>query len=114
MPSSKVRTVQLAVADPGGQQGLDPRCDAGGVDDVFQPGSTPGCSPRPAPSSATASASVPGSRVASRSPRRWLQVIPAACMNVASPIWRGAVGQPGGAEPAGVQPGQAGPAGQRR
>ena len=37
------------------------------------------------PSSATASASLPGSRPASRSPRRWLQVIPAACMNVASP-----------------------------
>ena len=40
---------------------------------------------RAAPSSRTASASPPGSRPATRSPSRWEQLIPAACMNVASP-----------------------------
>ena len=37
------------------------------------------------PSSRTASASPPGSSPATRSPSRWEQLIPAACMNVASP-----------------------------
>ena len=43
---------------------------------------------RAAPSSVTASASPAGSSVASRSPSRWEQVIPAACMNVARPSSR--------------------------
>ena len=37
------------------------------------------------PSSRTASASPAGSSPATRSPSRWEQLIPAACMNVASP-----------------------------
>ena len=65
------------------------------------------------PSSATACSSPPGSRPAMMSPSRWEQVIPAACMNVARPSSCAALGQPGGAQPAGVQPRQPGPAGQR-
>ena len=64
-------------------------------------------------SSATAAASLPGVRAASRSPGRWLQVIPAACRNVAGPEEFRAAGQPGSAQPGGVWPGQPGPAGQR-
>ena len=101
---------QLAVAHAGGEQRLDPRRDPGGLDDVLEPGQRD--AHRCPPSSATASASLPGARVASRSPSRWLQVIPAACMNAARPEQVRAVSQPGGAQPAGVQPGQAGPAGQ--
>ena len=36
MPSSRVRTSQLPGAYPDGQQQLDPRRDAGPVDDLFQ------------------------------------------------------------------------------
>ena len=38
IPVSKVRTGQLAAAHPGGQQRLDPRRDAGGVDDGLEHG----------------------------------------------------------------------------
>ena len=47
------------------------------------------------------------------SPSRWQQVIPAACMNAGRPISARGLGQPGGAQPAGVQGRQPGPAGQR-
>jgi hypothetical protein len=75
---------QLPPAHPGRQHCLDPRRDAGGVDDRLEH-----CQRdhgrRAAPSSRTASASPTGSSPATRSPSRWEQVIPAACMNVASP-----------------------------
>ena len=64
------------------------------------------------PSSATASCSLPGSRPAVMSPSRWQQVIPAACMNVGQADQRRGLGQPGGAQPAGVQGRQPAPAGQ--
>ena len=51
------------------------------------------------PSSRTASASLAGSSPASRSPSRWEQLIPAACMNVASPSSSAQLGQPGGPQP---------------
>ena len=74
---------QLPPAHPGGQHGLDPRRGAGGVDGLLQhPQRDHG---RAAPSSLTACSSPAGSRPARRSPRRWEQLIPAACMNVARP-----------------------------
>jgi hypothetical protein len=82
-PGQQGADPQLPVAHPGGQQGLDPRRDAGGVDDLLQRGQRG--AHRVAPSSATAVASSAGLRAASRSPSRWEQVIPAACMNVARP-----------------------------
>ena len=46
------------------------------------------CVHRPPPSSATSSLSVAAGSWAARSPSRWLQLIPAACMNAPSPIAR--------------------------
>ena len=84
---------QLPGADPDGQEHLDPRRDAGAVGDLFQ-GRQRDHDGRAAPSSRTASASAAGSRSASRSPRRWEQVIPAACMNVARPMsWAASASQ---------------------
>jgi hypothetical protein len=75
---------QLPGAHADGEQCLDPRRDAGAVDDLLQRRQRDhDC--RDAPSSRTASASPAGSSPATRSPRRWEQEIPAACMNVASP-----------------------------
>src|SRR5204863_1855591 len=75
---------ELAVPDPDGQHGLDPRRGAGGVDDLLEHRQRDHRRLVP-PSSRTASASPPGSSAAARSPSRWEQLIPAACMNVASP-----------------------------
>ena len=75
---------QLAGAHPDRQHGLDPRRDAGGIDDRLEHRQR-GHERRTAPSSLTASASPAGSSPATRSPSRWEQLIPAACMNVASP-----------------------------
>jgi hypothetical protein len=59
---------------------------AGAVDDLLDRGERGRAGHRALPvSSATAWASSPGSRAAIRSPSRWEQVIPAACMKVASP-----------------------------
>jgi hypothetical protein len=73
---------QRPAARPGGQQHLDPRRGAPGVDDAFQHGERD--AHRCPPGSATASASVPGCRAAVMSPSRWEQVIPAACVKVAA------------------------------
>ena len=75
---------QLPAAHPGREGGLDPRCDAGGVDDRLERRQWDHRRAAP-PSSRTASASPAGSSPAIRSPSRWEQLIPAACMNVASP-----------------------------
>ena len=83
MPSSRVRAAQLPAPRPGRQQRLDPRRDAGGVQDAFQRRQRD--HGRAAPSRATACSSPPGSRPATRSPSRWEQLIPAARMNAASP-----------------------------
>ena len=84
-PGQQGAGAQLPGADPGRQQRLDPRRDAGGVDDLLQPASE--SYRRVPPSSATASASLAGSSPATRSPSRWEQLIPAAGMNVARPSW---------------------------
>ena len=82
---------QLPGAHADGQHGLDPGRDAGGVDDLLGHRQRDHrC--RAAPSSRTAAASAPGSSPATRSPSRWEQLIPAACMNVASPSRSGTVG----------------------
>ena len=99
---------QLPHPRAGGQQRLDPRRDAGGVDDAFQYRQRD--HGRAAPSSRTASASPAGARPATRLPSRWEQLIPAASMNVARPSSSPAVGQPGRPQPGGVQPRQAAPA----
>ena len=112
MPSSRVRTDSCRARAPDGSRVLDPRRDAGGVDDLLQ--ARQRGHGRAAPSRATASSSLPGSSPAIRSPSRWEQLIPAACMNVASPSCSAAAGQPGGPQPGGVQPRQPAPAVQRR
>ena len=83
-PGQQGADPQLAVPHPDGQHGLDPRRDAGGVDDLLEHRQRDHRRPVP-PSSRTASASPPGCSPATRSPSRWEQLIPAACMNVASP-----------------------------
>ena len=111
---------QLAVPHAVGQQRLDGRRGAGGVDDRFD-GSKPGAAAHRAyrvlpPSTATALASPPGSRPAVMSPSRWQQLIPAACRNAGRPRSRATSAshvarsrlvsgcrQPG---PAGQRPGQ--------
>ena len=103
---------QLPGAHPGRQHDLDPRRDAGGVDDLLERRQRDHDG-RAAPSSRTAAASPAGSSPATRSPSRWEQLIPAACMNVARPSRLRAVGQPGRAQPAGVQPRQPAPAVER-
>jgi len=75
---------QLPGAHAGRQQQLDRRRDAGAAGDLLQDGQRDHDG-RAAPGSRTASVSAAGSRLAIRSPSRWEQVIPAACMNVASP-----------------------------
>src|SRR6266496_2000638 len=62
-----------AGAAPRSQQRLDPRRDAGGVDDLLQLRQRRHGAHRPAPSSTTAVASSAGSSAASRSPSRWEQ-----------------------------------------
>ena len=62
---------------PDRQQRLDPRRDARAVDDLLQEAQRDHRRPD-APSSSTASASPAGSSLATRSPSRWEQVIPAA------------------------------------
>ena len=103
---------QLAGAHPDGEHGLDPRRDAGGADDLLQRRQRDhDC--RAAPSSRTAAASLAGSSPAIRSPSRWEQVIPAACMNVASPSWSAQPASQVARSRRRVQPGQAAPAIQR-
>jgi hypothetical protein len=59
--------------------------DTRGINDLLEALKDPRAQ-RPPPSAATADASSPGGSVATRSPRRWEQVMPAASMNVRSPI----------------------------
>ena len=116
IPASRVRTRSWRCRTPTGSsasaRGATPQ---EGVDDLLQRGQRDA---HPVPPSSLAWPQA-GSSVASRSPSRWEQVIPAACMNVASRAvprprparWRGKgrlmlqQGQPG---PAGQQPGQRG------
>ena len=78
---------QLPAAHSYGQHGLDPRRGAGGAGDLLEHRQRDhGC--RAAPSSCTAAASSAGSSPVIRSPSRWEQLIPAACMNVARPSSR--------------------------
>ena len=104
--------LQLPGAHADGQHGLDPRRDAGGVDDLLErrqrdhAAGPPRAAAPPRPRR-------PGSSPATRSPSRWEQLIPAAGMNVARPSSSAQSGQPGGAQPGGVQPGQPAPAVQR-
>ena len=71
---------------PGWQQRLDGWRDGGAIDDVLDPGERGRAAHRLLPPSRlTASASLARSRAAVVSPSRWLQLIPAACRNVASP-----------------------------
>jgi hypothetical protein len=70
---------QLAGSDADRQEQLDPAGQAGAVDDLLQPLKLDG---HALPEShATSCVSVAGGSWAVRSPSRWLQRTPAACMN---------------------------------
>ena len=75
---------QLPPTRADGQYDLDPRRDAGDAGDLLQDHQGDR-GRRAAPGSRTAAALRGGSGAAGRSPGRWEQLIPAACMNVASP-----------------------------
>jgi len=98
--------LQLPGAHAYGQHGLDQRRDAGPVDDFFQDAQRRRAHRVP-PGSRTACASQAGSSPATRSPGRWEQLIPAACMNAVA--GRAALRSPAATSPAaGTCPASAG------
>ena len=85
MPASRVRTRQLPGAHPDREHGLDPRRDAGGVDDLLERRQRDHGRPGRPEQPHRLRPRWPARSPATRSPSRWEQLIPAACMNVASP-----------------------------
>ena len=111
MPSSRVRTFSCRARTPIGQHGLDPRRDAGGVDDLLERRQRD--HRRVAPSSRTASASPAGSQPGDQVAEPLGAADPGRVHERGQPQQVRAVGQPGRAQPGGVQPRQPAPAVQR-
>ena len=103
---------QLAGADPDGQQQLDPRRDAGAVDDLLQDRQRD--HGRPGRPEQPDRVGLGGGFQAGEQVAEPLGAgDPGGVHERGQPEQVRDVGQPGGAQPGGVQPGQPGPAGQR-
>src|SRR5581483_5142585 len=76
---------QLAGTPPGWQRQFERGSDGGRVDDLLE--TLERHAQRAPPNNATASASPAGARPAVMSPRRWVQLTPAAARKVAIPSW---------------------------